>query len=64
MNLAYIAFAKGDCAKAVELADQSVRTGSDSVRDTAEAVRDRMREIASSGRCAEEAKDFASTFGR
>ena len=64
MNLAYIAFAKGDCAKAVELADQSVRTGSDSVRDTAEAVRDRMREIVSSGRCAEEAKDFASTFGR
>jgi tetratricopeptide (TPR) repeat protein len=63
-NLIFIATARGDCDKAAEIADKFVSGAEDDERSKAEALRDRAHEYASSGRCAEEAAAFASTFAR
>ena len=65
VNLAFIAFARGDCDKAADLADKSAEAaGNRIVRTEAETIRDRIRDFAKSGRCAEESERFVSTFAR
>jgi len=64
MNLAFIAFVGGDCAKAGDLADKAVDTAHKSARGHAEEFRKAMRDMQGTKRCADSAKDFAKTFAR
>jgi tetratricopeptide (TPR) repeat protein len=65
LNLAFIAFIKGDCPKAARLADKAARTASDKdFRGDAESVRNQMRGISNPKRCAEDGAHFAETFVR
>jgi hypothetical protein len=65
MNLAMIAFAKGDCRKAAELADKAARTTNDKdAQGMAESFRNQMRGISNPKRCAEDGARFAETFVR
>jgi hypothetical protein len=65
MNLAFIAYAKGECAKAAELADKADHTASDKMaHDIAEGLRGQMREALDPKRCAEDGAAFAETFAR
>jgi tetratricopeptide (TPR) repeat protein len=63
INLAMIAFVKGDCRKAAEHADKAVRTANDTdTRRQAESFRNQMRGISNPKRCAEAGARFAETF--
>lgn len=64
LNLAFIAFLRGDCDTAATMADKSARTANPSARSTAEGFRDSMKQISKSGRCATEARRFADGFSK
>jgi hypothetical protein len=65
MNLAMIAYARGDCRKAAELADKAARTASDKAsREQAEWLRNEMRGMSNPQRCAEAGASFAERFVR
>jgi hypothetical protein len=63
MNLSFIAFARGDCTKAAEMADKSARATDQTTRSEAENFRDSMRELSAPERCAKAAQIFAAHFG-
>lgn len=60
MNLGLIAFARGDCNKAAEMADKSARTAIEPSRSAAEGFRDSMRKLSDPESCAKEGQTFAS----
>jgi hypothetical protein len=60
LNLSLIAFARGDCPKAADLADKGVLTTSDKQsHDQAASFRDRLRGLSDPKRCAEEGAELA-----
>jgi len=64
-NLAMIAYIKGDCRKAAELADKAARTANDDVRGEVESVRSVFRNgISNPKRCAEAGARFAEEWLR
>ena len=65
MNLALIAFAKGDCPRSAELADLAASTASNKeARSEAESVRDTMRASTDPKRCAGLGASFAEKLAR
>jgi len=62
-NLAMIAVVRGDCTKAVELAEKSANAASDdSTRREAEEMRDRFRKDVETGKCEADAKRMSAAL--
>jgi tetratricopeptide (TPR) repeat protein len=62
MNLAFVAFVRGDCLKAAEMADQAARFANSPKE--AEDFRDELRSLAATQRCTELAGKMAADLDR